>query len=384
MTASTVTRGVSRICISIDGFDPMGGTERQITQLSLELRERGFDIFVLARWPVDVSNPYHTALADGGITVVTSGYRGPGVGRSRRLTYVRRRVSVTGLRSHEQTEASLWRWQSRVLRKRLIPGFVLHEIPFFGVIAEAGRDVIGDLHVPTVHTVFGEMPGVVPVAAAPWAIVTTDGVAKISGSSSPDWIPSMGSEPTALGRIGRRDPRFHVVYAGRLVPQKGIDVLIAAVALMGASCRVTVAGYGPELGKLQALAGERNVSAEFVGIVAQEKIATLLATADVVVHPALHGEGVPSTVAEALAVGTPVVASNVGGIGRLARLGGINRPIRVVPPGDASAVADAMRNVASRSEELRKSARELYERRLCRKVVVDEYLECYARALGRV
>jgi len=105
---------------------------------------------------------------------------------------------------------------------------------------------------------------------------------------------------------------------GNLVVNKGHDLVIDALALLLPShpaIRLVVVGHGPELARLQAHADARGVAAHvtFAGAVANDQMAGWYSVADVLVL-ASSREGWPNVLLEAMACGTPVVATRVGGI----------------------------------------------------------------------
>ena len=104
------------------------------------------------------------------------------------------------------------------------------------------------------------------------------------------------------------------MFVGRLVPVKQADVLIEAVARVPAA-RLTIVGDGPELERLQRLAGDLAVTERvtFMGALGHDEVMLQLARADALVLASSH-EGLPHVLIEALASGTPVVASRAGGI----------------------------------------------------------------------
>ncbi len=133
--------------------------------------------------------------------------------------------------------------------------------------------------------------------------------------------------------------------AGRLVPIKGHDVLLAAVARMPPAARpaVIVAGEGPERGRLRRRAAAAGVELRLPGDLGQEALSKYMAAADLFVHPSRtlpggRGEGMPLVVREALARGLPVVASATGGLVELAETPGVV----LVPGDDAEALAEAL------------------------------------------
>jgi len=127
-----------------------------------------------------------------------------------------------------------------------------------------------------------------------------------------DRIRHLALEPLATGfeqeNGGDGDARIHLVAAGRLSHQKGVDLLIEALALCGSSrFRLTILGEGPLLGDLVQLAQDKGVAPQvrFVGF--QKNPYPFFARADAFVLSSRF-EGFPNVILEALACGTPVIA----------------------------------------------------------------------------
>jgi glycosyltransferase involved in cell wall biosynthesis len=140
--------------------------------------------------------------------------------------------------------------------------------------------------------------------------------------------------PPPLAPTGR-DPglgRPLVLAVGRLHPQKGYDVLVEALPLLGDAV-VAVAGEGPLAAELRSRAPQ----VRWLG--RRDDVADLYAAADVVVLPS-RWEARSLTAQEALRAGTPLVASAVGGLPGLVGDGAV-----LVPPGDAEALGRAVRRL---------------------------------------
>ena len=123
----------------------------------------------------------------------------------------------------------------------------------------------------------------------------------------------------ARERLGLRGAM--VMAAGRLVPIKGFDVLVLALARLPLPVRprLVIAGTGPEASRLQRLAHACAVDLCLLGNVGHADLATWAMAADIFVHPCRslpdgRHEGAPLVVREALALGVPVIASRLGGI----------------------------------------------------------------------
>jgi glycosyltransferase involved in cell wall biosynthesis len=147
---------------------------------------------------------------------------------------------------------------------------------------------------------------------------------------------------------GPRRPRGRTVElltVGRLEPEKAPFVLLEALALMEREApgrqRLVWIGRGALEDDVRRRASELGVGhlVELVGYVAHgDELLDRYRACDVFVHTALT-EGVPQVIVEALATGTPIVATDVGGV-RDATGGG--RAAELVPPGDPVALAAAV------------------------------------------
>jgi len=115
-----------------------------------------------------------------------------------------------------------------------------------------------------------------------------------------------------------------VFTAGRFVRKKGFEYLIDAVATLATAVphlHLVLGGGGDLDAELRARARARGIGdrVRFPGVLAQHEVGAYLAAADIAAVPSVHDEqgnvdGLPNTVMEALASGTPLVASRVAGI----------------------------------------------------------------------
>lgn len=113
-------------------------------------------------------------------------------------------------------------------------------------------------------------------------------------------------------------PRNHleegyVLYFGRLSGEKGIDTLLQAQRLHGASWDVRIAGTGP----IEEALRQRYPTATFLGHLTGEQLREALRRASIVVVPSQWYENCPMSVLEAMACAKPVVGSRIGGIPEL-------------------------------------------------------------------
>ena len=369
---------VRAVCLAVEGFYPMGGTERQLVEIAVELHRRAIPVTVLCRWPVPVDNQYAAELRQAGVPVVASGWTDAPGGRMRRVPYLWARLRG-GWRDPHQTERQLWRWQAAKVRRLRTTGFVLHEVPYGGLLSRPGRLALTALDIPLVVTVFGGLHA--PTLDLPGAVITADGAPTIDPPGTTyTWVPSMGHRALATPQLDHRRPNSGVVvYGGRLVPEKDVDSLLRAMTLVPDGLELVIAGDGVERPRLERLAGVLGIRARFLGAVKPTELFDLLRRCDVAAFPGLR-DGLPSFIVEALGAGLPVVGTDVGGIPRaLEGSGGL-----VVPPGNPGAMADGIRRlIGGDLPRLRQLARRAYEERFTPARVVDRYLECYAEALDR-
>jgi glycosyltransferase involved in cell wall biosynthesis len=140
---------------------------------------------------------------------------------------------------------------------------------------------------------------------------------------------------------------FTLLFMGRLVPVKGLDGLLRAIADLPAPVGIRIAGDGPERGKLGSLARRLGVDATFEGWVAGERKEALLRACDAIVVPSCPREGLPTVLFEAKARGLPIIATEVGAIGD--HLKGSAGAL-LVAPGDRAAMARAIVELQSRQD----------------------------------
>jgi glycosyltransferase involved in cell wall biosynthesis len=156
------------------------------------------------------------------------------------------------------------------------------------------------------------------------------------------------------------NPVFTVAFAGQLIPEKGIRTLLEAargLAAEGACFRVLIAGAGPQEGQLRRFCAENELTqVEFLGHV--DWVPRLFSSVDVVVVPSLWEEAFGWVVAEAMACGACVLASDAGGIPEI--VGPRSEAGRIFRRGDAAdlrrQLGALMRDPAQR-EKMRAAAR---------------------------
>lgn len=141
---------------------------------------------------------------------------------------------------------------------------------------------------------------------------------------------------------GRPDDR--VIAVGRLAAHKGFDDLLRAAAVLrhrGVPVTIELVGDGPEQGALRALAAELGVSDHVVfrGWLPFPEARQAMSRATLLTHPSDGlGDGLPNVIREAMALGTPVIGTDVAGIPDALGDG----CGRLVPPRDPAALSAAI------------------------------------------
>lgn len=154
-------------------------------------------------------------------------------------------------------------------------------------------------------------------------------------------------------------PARRIIAVGRLSRHKGFDYLLRAVhelARRGAPVEAELIGDGEERGGLQALARELGIAERvaFRGYLPFSEVREAMSRATLLVHPSDGlGDGLPNVLREAMAVGTPVIASDVAGIPEALDDG---RCGVLVPPKDVGALADAIDALLNDGERRRRFA----------------------------
>jgi glycosyltransferase involved in cell wall biosynthesis len=142
-------------------------------------------------------------------------------------------------------------------------------------------------------------------------------------------------------RLGVSSPTF--VFAGRLVAQKNVSLAVSAIRDV-ADATLIVVGDGPLRSELERQIAESGVGdrVTLVGSLPRAQAIEWLRAADAAVLPS-DWENFPHVAVEALAAGTPVLATSVGGVPEIIETG-VNGIL--VPAGDVKALSAAMDTVA--------------------------------------
>lgn len=173
-----------------------------------------------------------------------------------------------------------------------------------------------------------------------------------------------------------------LIYAGRLSPEKGVLILIEALARLKQEDfsrlpHLTLAGDGPQRKELEHLATDCKCTdiIQFVGQLDRKSLSKQFLMADICVQPSLT-EGFSKAWLDAMAHGLPVLASEVGAAHAV--IGSEGERGWIVPPGEVDALAKKLRQILSGPVEWDTM------RRRCRSYVEQRTLEDWARRIGQI
>ena len=178
---------------------------------------------------------------------------------------------------------------------------------------------------------------------------------------APERVSVLPNPSPVVGELGQRDELRRefglngatLAFAGRLTAQKSLERALEVVA--GADgVKLVIAGEGPEREPLRTRAGELGIGdrVTFLGAQPRERIVELFHAADATILSS-SWENFPHTVVEALAVGTPVLAMQAGGVAEVVH-DGVNGLL--VAAGDTAALGEAVRRYFA-DDELRERLR---------------------------
>jgi glycosyltransferase involved in cell wall biosynthesis len=198
-------------------------------------------------------------------------------------------------------------------------------------------------------------------------------------------IRGSGVDPTAFTVAPEPDGLPTVLYAGRLMRQKGLERFVELARVLGGQARFAVAGY-PEpsspdvvpIATVEAWAAEGVI--EWLG--ARDDMPAVYAGASIVVLPTVYGEGVPKTLIEAASCGRAVVTTDIPGCRDVCR-DGVNG-LLVAPQDDDALRAAVLRLVGDRELRARMGAagRRMVEEEFSLEHVTSATLALYTELLA--
>ena len=344
-----------------------GGVQGQVLSLARSLRRRGHEAWVLA--PCDGPPPelFVTPLGRS-LPTASNGSIAP---------------IAPDVSAQMRTIRALWdeRFDVVHLHEPLVPG------PTVTALLVKPAPLVGTFHAA------GNQPAYRTLAPlAEWFCARLDARVAVSDDALALVRDAVHGEFTVLFN-GIESARFRaaqpwptsgptVLFIGRHEERKGLSTLLQAVEHLPADVTVWVAGEGPQTEELRAR--HRDPRIEWLGRIDDDERDRRLAGASVFCAPSLGGESFGVILLEAMAAGTPVVASAIPGYAKVATLPDGGPAAALVEPGDPVALAAALLRVladpahasALRDAGVRRSSAFDLE------VLCDRYLEIYAQVIA--
>lgn len=174
----------------------------------------------------------------------------------------------------------------------------------------------------------------------------------------------------------------YVLFAGRLSVEKGAATLLRAWRQSGLP-KCVIVGDGPLRTVLEQEAGAHRLNVQFLGARPRAEVLDLMRNAAALAIPSICYEGLPMVFLEAMASGTPVVCSAIGGLTELVTNGENGQ---LCAPGDDQGLADAVRRATQHGAAgtaLRQRCRATYEAHYSTDQARTRLLDIYSEALAQ-
>lgn len=215
----------------------------------------------------------------------------------------------------------------------------------------------------------------------------------LAWGADPDLFRPESQQATIQSHCSEEHTRIKLVALGRLVHKKGFSILLAAlpgIIRQYPRLHLTLGGDGPLKSELMQQAESLGVSdyVTFAGQIPWDQVPELLATSDIFILPSIHDafgnvDGLPTVLPEAMACGTAVIASDIGGVELIIHHGynGL-----LVPPGDEKILAESL-GLLLEDENLRnnlgKAARQSVELKFNWDEVAKHFTRMFENAVWR-
>lgn len=357
----------------------IGGAELQAQRLARALDSRGVRVTILTQTVPDAM----MCESDRGIRIIR-GIRGVHMGPLWGLTYMwsserwlRRLADAWDIVQNQQVGLHSW-----------VTVRVAHQLHRPSVLRFACSGEGGDLAMMRTHR-FGRKLVSGLRGAGAYVALTAQGASEIAMHelpaprvvTIPNGVDLNGFKPLQWPTLAESEP-LRLLFVGRLAQQKGLDVLLCALARLRDRIAFTlrVVGAGDELDSLrkQVQLGGLEENVTFCGRLANMN--EQYAWCEVLVIPSRF-EGMPNVALEALSSGRPVLGSRVGGIEELIEPG-VNGWL--VPSEDSEALAGKISEISRQRGQLRikgGTGRRIIEQRFSLDASASQYMNLYERLL---
>jgi phosphatidylinositol alpha-mannosyltransferase len=347
-----------------------GGVQAQVLGLARHLRRRGHEVRVLAPCDGPPPEPFVTPLGDSLPTAANGSIAplAPDPAAALRTLRVLRDELFDVIHVHEP----------------LAPGpsittTTLHVAPTVGTFHAAGRSTSYRTLGAVLRRLLDRIDA--PVVVSKDALALLESHLQVDGGGYTILFNGVETEQIRAA-APRPQERPAILFLGRHEERKGLDVLLQAVRMLDDDVVCWVAGDGPDTARLTIQHGA-DPRIEWLGRISEADKMARLRSASVFCAPSLHGESFGVVLVEAMAAGTPVVASSLDGYRNVATDG---VDALLVEPGDVSALAATLKRVLG-DAELAGSLIDNGNRRadqFAMSRLAEEYIAIYNRISHRV
>jgi phosphatidylinositol alpha-mannosyltransferase len=330
-------RSLRIVQVSPYSWDVPGGVQVHVRELSSHLRELGHEVRILA--------PGRLTGHRADVVIVGRAVPVRGNGSVARISF--------GPQVGFEVARALRDFRPDVIHvhEPLVPSVSMHavlnaEVPVVATFhSNVGRERTSSLWfklaVPFVRPVWEGVARRIAVSEAARQSVTSR-----MGGDDLSIVPN----GVDVGRFANATPAVlpsgrHLLFVGRLEERKGFSIAIRAFEQLAArypDLRLLVIGEGTERDAVETLSPATRSRVEMLGRVDDDRLASYLKAADVYIGPATGGESFGIVLAEAMAAGLPIVASDIPGYRDVARDG---REAVLVTPGDPAALVTGVARV---------------------------------------
>ena len=333
----TVARPLRIVQVSPYSWDVPGGVQVHVRELAAHLRQLGHEVHILA--------PGQQRGQRDGAVIVGRAVPVRGNGSVARISFGPQVASAVGRALRDVAPDIIH------VHEPLVPSVSMHAVlqanaPVVATFhSNVGRERTSSLWfklaVPMIRPVWNRLARRIAVSEA-----ARHSVCSRMGDGNLAIVPNgvdvgrfANAAPAAL------PPGRHLLFVGRLEERKGFPIAVDAFAQLARTypdLRLLVIGDGSERDAVDRLDPNARSRVDMLGRVDDDRLASYLRAADLYIGPATGGESFGIVLAEAMAAGKPIVASDIDGYRDVARDG---LEALLVPPGDASALVAAVREV---------------------------------------
>lgn len=365
-------------------YPSIGGAQTHTLRLSQKLKARGVDVLVITRHyqgleryeEIDGIPTYRVGKGEGNLIVAALSYI---FGALRVLIAQRKRYHI--LHCHLMiSPMTIGLLAKPLVRKPLVinphrsgkigdVGFLTHSRPITGRLRLAAARRWGDAFVSISRDIHDELAGIGVRDKKLWDIA--------NGVDVDHFAPVDATERDALRQSLKLPQGPLVVFTGRLVTEKGVNVLIDAwpqVLREKPEARLLLVGEGEQRQELEAQARQLGIAKQIIFAGGCADVAPYLRAADAFVLPSF-AEGLPIALLEAMACGLPSVATAIGGTMRVLTDDVHGRLVLVDDP--AALARGLIEALGSAGRSWGEQARQHVVAQYSLDVVAEQYIQMY-------